>query len=134
MESPYPPLPEQMNKTNNKMAVAAGALGIGGVFLSLIGIVLGVISQELLAAIPVCSGIGILMGIVGLILGIIALVQLKRNPAQKGKGLAITGVVLGGIAVILICLSPVWVVSALLILGPVVGNVFTQINSSLMMP
>ncbi len=38
---------------------------------------------------------GFLFGILGIIFGIIALSQIKKDPSQKGKGLAIAGIIIG---------------------------------------
>ena len=128
LQTPLPPPPVQ---AYNKLAIASGALGISSVVISLIGLLINLLVR---GAVLACCGIAILATIVGLVLGIIALVQIKNNPGQKGKALAIIGVVFGGIGVVLLCLAPVLVTSVLLILGPVVGNVFTKINSNLIAP
>ena len=44
---------------------------------------------------------GILVPIAGIILSIIALVQIKKDPNQKGKGLAIAGLTIGCVLLIL---------------------------------
>ncbi len=41
-------------------------------------------------------------GLVGLVLGIVGLVQINRNPPQRGKELAIVGIVLGGLATLIV--------------------------------
>ncbi|MEK6983983.1 MAG: DUF4190 domain-containing protein [Nanoarchaeota archaeon] len=38
---------------------------------------------------------------VGLILGIVSLVQIKNNPNQKGKGLAIAAIIISSIGILL---------------------------------
>ena len=128
MESPVAALPEQMDRKNNRLALAAGWLGIGSVVSFLIGFGIGFV---ILPASFVCQGVAVVACLAGLILGIIGLVQIKNNPGQKGKGWAITGIVIGGLT---ICIAPVLVISTLLILGPAVGNVFSKINSSLVAP
>ncbi len=40
------------------------------------------------------------MGVVGLILSIVGLSQIKKDPSQGGKGLAIAGIVLGALGMI----------------------------------
>ena len=134
METPLPPLTEQPSQARNKLAIASGALGLGGVVITLIGLIISLVFSPMLPYFAICCGLSILLAIVGLVLGIIALTQIKHNPGQKGKGLAITGVVLGGIGVVLLCLSPVIVIAVLTIMGPVIGNVFSTINSSLTVP
>ena len=124
MESPLPPLPQQMQQKNNGLAIAAGWLGIGAIIMAVIGFVVQI-------AFPgnggLCSGLGVLAALVGFVLGIIGLVQISKNPGQKGKGMAITGIVVGALVA---CVAPV-VIAILLMLGPVIGNVFSGINSSL---
>jgi hypothetical protein len=124
MESPVPPLPEQMDQKNNRLAIAAGWCGFGAIVMAVIGFGVQI-------AIPgngaFCSGLGVLAALVGFILGIIGLVQIGKNPGQKGKGMAITGIVVGALVA---CVAPV-VIAVLLMLGPVIGNVFSSINSSL---
>lgn len=66
-------------KAHNSMAVAGlvtGALGI------------------------VCCGCGPLFAILGIVFSVIALSQIRENPDQGGKGVAIAGLVLGGIALL----------------------------------
>ena len=124
MESAVPPLPEHMEQKNNGLAIAAGWLGIGAIVMAVIGFVVQI-------AVPgngaLCSGLGVLAALVGFVLGIIGLVQIGKNPGQKGKGMAITGIVVGALVA---CVAPV-VIAMLLMLGPVIGNVFSGINSSL---
>ena len=128
METPLPHLPEQSGQKNNGLAVAAGWLGIGSIVMYLIG--LG-ISFVLPQAQVICQGTGGLAGLVGIILGIIGLVQINKNPGQKGKGWAITGIVIGGLV---ICIAPVLVITTLALLGPAIGNVFSKINGTLVAP
>jgi hypothetical protein len=124
MESSIPPLPEPMQQKNNRLAIAAGWLGIGAIVMAVIGFGLQI-------AVPgngaLCSGLGELAALVGFVLGIIGLVQISKNPGQKGKGMAITGIVVGALVA---CVAPV-VIAILLMLGPVIGNVFSGINNSL---
>jgi hypothetical protein len=40
------------------------------------------------------------MGLVGLILSIVGLSQIKKDPSQGGKGLAIAGIVLGALGIV----------------------------------
>jgi hypothetical protein len=124
MESSVPPLPDQMEKKNNGLAIAAGWLGIGAIVLAVIGFVVQIAAPGNGAF---CSGLGVLVALVGFVLGIIGLVQISKNPGQKGKGMAITGIVVGALVA---CVAPV-VIAMLLMLGPVIGNVFSSINSSL---
>ncbi len=42
-----------------------------------------------------------IIAIVAIIFGVLALSQIKKNPAQKGKGLAIAGIILGAGGVII---------------------------------
>lgn len=44
----------------------------------------------------------IILGPLALILGIVALSQIKKNPHEKGSGMAITGIVLGILALLLV--------------------------------
>jgi uncharacterized membrane protein len=125
MASSIPPLPEQMQQKNNGLAIAAGWLGIGAILMFLVGFVMAFVYPHVQV---VCQGIAVLACLSGLVLGIVALVQIKNNPGQKGKGMAIIGIVIGGLT---ICAAPVLVIATLMILGPVIGNVFSKINSSL---
>ena len=124
MESPLPALPEPMQSKNNGLAMAAGWLGIGAIVMAVVGFVVQIAAPGNGAF---CSGLGVLAALVGLVLGIIGLVQISKNPAQKGKGMAIMGIVVGALVA---CVAPV-VIAVLLMLGPVIGNVFSSINSSL---
>jgi FtsH-binding integral membrane protein len=124
MESPVPPLPEQIEHKNNGLAIAAGWLGIGAIVSIIIGIAVNLAASGIGG---ICAGLGALAGLVGFILGIIGLVQINKNPGQQGKGMAITGIVIGALG---ICLVPV-AIAFLATLGPVIGNVFSGINNSL---
>ncbi len=130
MEVQIPPVVSSP-PARNKLGLAAGLLGIGSVAVGLIGLLSNLAIPGFLFLL--CSGLGILMDLTGLVLGIVALVQIRKNPGQTGKGWAITGIVFGALAVILLVLSPVLVIAILALLGPAIGNVFSQINSSLMM-
>lgn len=46
-----------------------------------------------------------IIGPVSIILGIIGLSQIKKNPAQRGKGFAIAGIVLGSLALVMMIVS-----------------------------
>ncbi|HTX91518.1 MAG TPA: DUF4190 domain-containing protein [Anaerolineales bacterium] len=132
METPLPPLNESpVVMKNNNLAIAAGWCGLGGLALSLVGLLINFLVP---GTVLVCCGIAILGALVGLVLGIIALVQLKNNPGQKGKNMAIVGIVLGAIALVILCISPFLVTAILTLLGPVIGNVFSKINNSLIAP
>ena len=124
MESPVPPLPEQGEQKNNGLAIAAGWCGIGAIVMAVIGFVVQIASPGNGAF---CSGLGVLAALVGFVLGIIGLVQISKNPAQKGKGMAITGITVGALVA---CVAPV-VIAVLMMLGPVIGNVFSGINNGL---
>jgi uncharacterized membrane protein len=63
----------QPQKTTNGMAIASFVLGIVGL--------------------GTCS----VTSILGLILGIVALSQLKKNPNETGKGLAIAGIIISSL-------------------------------------
>lgn len=56
---------------------------------------------NVLAILGLIFGIIIPFQIVGIILSIIALVQIKKNPNQKGKGLAMAGLIIGCVLIIL---------------------------------
>jgi hypothetical protein len=124
---PYSPVPPQ-EQISNPLAIAAGSCGIGSIGVIVFGVAL---TASIPSVAMICNGLGVIACLVGLVLGIVALVQINHNPGQKGKGWAITGIVIGGIT---ICVGPVVVISILMILGPIIGNVFTKINSSLMVP
>jgi hypothetical protein len=128
METPLPPLPDQPVQKNNGLALAAGWLGIGSIVMFLLGLGIGFVYPQVTF---VCQTVAVLACLTGIILGIVGLVQIKNNPGQKGKGMAITGIVIGGLVV---CAAPVIVITTLLILGPVIGNVFSKINSNLVVP
>ena len=124
MENPIQP---DVRK-NNPLCLTAGILAIGSLVISLIGLL---INFFLPGTVLILCGVGLLMNLVALILGIIGLVQLKKNPGQKGKGLAITGIVFSAIAVVLICLTPILLTTILALLGPYISNVFSEINTGL---
>ncbi len=130
METPLPPDLTQPSGTN-KLGLTAGILGIASVVVGLIGFLTNFVIPGFLFIL--CSGLGILMDLTALVLGIIALTQIKKNPGQAGKGWAITGIVFGALAILLICVSPFLITTILVILGPVIGNVFSKINSSLLL-
>ncbi len=130
MEAQVTPVVPTSSATN-KLGLTAGLLGIGSVVVGLIGLLSNLVIPGFLFLL--CSGLGILMDLAGLVLGIVALVQIKKTPGQTGKGWAITGIVFGALAVILLVVSPVLVIAILTLLGPAIGNVFSKINSSLMM-
>jgi hypothetical protein len=132
METPLPPLNEQPVVKNNSLAIAAGWCGIGSVAVSLLSILIVAIAKA--PALTICCGVAWLAALVGLVLGIVALVQMKNNPGQKGKGMAITGIVIGGLALLMACIAPFLIVPVLALLGPVIGNTFSKINSNLIVP
>jgi hypothetical protein len=100
MQPSIPALPELEKQEKNGLAVTAGWLGIVGVILYLIGLAITLSSPGFAKFFPTAA---MLACMAGLILGIIGLVQIRRNPAQKGKGWAITGIVIG---VVLLCIAP----------------------------
>lgn len=71
--------------------------------------VLGIIAI-LLACVPYCNYIGIILAIVGLILGIVDAV--KKSKTGESKGMAVTGIVLSAITLVI---AIAWIV--LLICG-----------------
>ena len=71
--------PNNTGSQTNGMAIASMVLGIAGWAL--------------------CAGGGI-GSIVGLILGIVALNQIKKNPNQQGKGMAIAGIILNSLCLL----------------------------------
>ena len=79
--STHSPIPEERytGSQTNGMAIASMVLGIAGWVL--------------------CAGGGI-GSIVGLILGIVALNQIKKNPNQEGKGMAIAGIILNSLCLL----------------------------------
>jgi hypothetical protein len=75
----YPP---QAGPKTNGLAIAALVCGVGGLFG-------GFITCGLLA--PAV--------IVGLVLGHVALTQIKRDPQQQGRGMALAGVIIGWVTI-----------------------------------
>jgi len=127
METPLSPLPpvEQPEQKNNRVALAAGACGIGSIVAQLLGFGLATIDRSIQS---LCNGIGGIAWLAGIVLGIIGLIQISRHPGQKGRGWAITGI---GMGILRICIGTV---VSLLLLSPVIGTVSTKISSTLIAP
>ena len=127
METPVTPPPpiEQPEQTNNRVALAAGACGIGSIVAQLLGFGVAAIDPSIVG---LCNGIGGIAWLAGIILGIVGLIQISRHPGQKGRGWAITGI---GMGILRICIVTV---TSLLILNPVIGIVSTKISSTLIAP
>ena len=127
METPLAPLPpvEPPVHVNNRLAVAAGACGIGSIVAQLLGLGLAAVDSSILS---ICYGIGGLAWLLGIVLGIAGLVQISRHPNQKGKGWAITGI---GLGILRICIV---VVSVLFLAGPSISTVSTRISATLTAP
>ena len=64
--------------------------------LAIVALVLGILSLP-----GVCCCYSLPFSIPGIVVGIIALTQINKNPAQDGKGLAITGLVLCVLGILL---------------------------------
>ena len=129
MENQTPSIPEQTTPMrSNRLAVIAGWLGIGSVAFFLIGLAIAFASPASTFR-TVCMGIAGWAAIIGFILGIVGLIQIRRNPGQMGKGMAITGIVIGAL---FLCVGPILI--SLLLITPVVGTVSTQISSTLVAP
>jgi hypothetical protein len=109
MQPSNPPLPEQVGKKNNGLAVTAGWLAIIAVILYLTGLAITLTSPGFARFFPTAA---MLACMACFILGIVGLVQINRNPGQKGKGWAVTGIVVGSI---LLCIVPFFSILALLV-------------------
>ena len=133
METPLP-APAQPGQKTNGLALTAGILGIGSIVVSLLGFLLNFVLPVI--GLGCGCGLGLLMAIVGLILGFIGQAQIKNRPGEKGKGMAVTGIVIGILTILTACVLTILVVVggpiALTIFGPVIGNVFSEINSQLL--
>jgi hypothetical protein len=129
MEPPLAPPPsiEKPEQKNNSTALAAGACGIGSIVAQLLGSGLAAIDPSIAG---ICNGIGGIAWLAGIILGIIGLIQISRNPGQKGKGWAIAGI---GIGILRICIIVVMTLS-LIPINPFVGQISTKISSTLTAP
>lgn len=67
--------------------------------LAIISLVFGIVG---LAGCVCCGGVGgIIVGLPTVVLGVIAWNQIKQNPGEKGKELAMIGIVLGLIEIVL---------------------------------
>lgn len=129
---PLPP-PVEARPKNNTMATISLIAGIVGVLSSCIGPFVVTLFLPVLAVF--CVGGGGLLGIASLVTGIIGTSQINKSAgAQKGKGMAIAGIVLGAINILIPCALVVFMPVLLAFLGPVIGDVFSQINSSLVVP
>lgn len=139
MESSEQPLPgeapaflagEAVQKTNS-LALISLIGGILGFLSSCLGSFITLFIFPVLA--PFCLGGGGLLGIAGLVTGIIATNQLKTG-AEKGRGMAVAGIILGALDLLISCLLILLVPVLLVMLGPWVGEVFSEINSGLVVP
>ncbi len=129
MENQTPAVPGQTPPMhNNRLAVVAGWLGIGSVVFTLIGLVIAFASPGSSFR-TICLGTAGWAAIIGFILGIIGLIQIRRNPGQAGKGMAITGIVIGAL---FLCVGPI--VLTLLLLTPAISTISTQISPTLAVP
>ena len=130
---PEPLPPVEAGPKNNTMAIISLVAGIVGILSSCVGPFVVTFFLPILAVF--CVGGGGLLGIASLVTGIIGATQIKKSAgAEKGKGMAITGIVLGAINIIIPCALVALMPVLLAILGPVIGDVFSQINSSLVVP
>jgi hypothetical protein len=77
------PLHEMEGDKNNRMAVAGFACSVAGIL---------------------CCAVGVL-SIVGIILSSIGLSQIRQNPRQGGKGLAVAGIIIGILGLILVAVG-----------------------------
>jgi hypothetical protein len=62
--------------------------------MSIASMVLGIVSN-------LCCWAFFLPAVLALIFGFVSINQIKRNPAQKGRGMAIAGIALGGVSILL---------------------------------
>lgn len=115
MTEQFPPVNPTSVPTGDKKGLAIASLVLGILSLCLIWI-------------PYVGWLGLIGTIIGLILGIMGL-------KSSGKGMAIAGIIICTFAFILGMLNLVIFGSFLLLLGgPSIGDVFSQINSELVVP
>jgi hypothetical protein len=89
---PVPPLPSSAPTTQtqkqNRMAIASFVCGLLSILLCC------------------CCG-GFPFNILGVVFGIIGLNQIKSDPTQSGKGMAIAGIILGGFSLLMMAFSTI---------------------------
>ncbi|MFH1867051.1 MAG: hypothetical protein ABIJ81_03140 [Patescibacteria group bacterium] len=69
---------------------------------AIIGFIVTLISPLFIFINPVLAALPVL---VGLIFSIIGLIQTKRNPQMKGKGLAVAGIIIAIVVIVLIVVN-----------------------------
>jgi Domain of unknown function (DUF4190)/GYF domain 2 len=83
----------------------------------------------------VCGCLGfflsLLASIPAIVLGHMALQEIKRNPAIKGRGMAVAGTILGYIFTLLLPIISIVAISVLIALGNQVKGTFDTINAQL---
>lgn len=97
------------SKSTNVVSILSFISGLlGPIFTYLIGIHDGL-------AISTGGYMVLLLGALALIFGVSAIVQVNRNSAQKGKGLAVVGLILGLLSIGLVIVQ-------ILVIGPYIQN------------
>lgn len=99
---------------------ASGAQTRSG--LAIAGMVIGIVSA-VCSPMPFVNNFIFFLAIVGLVLSIIGLRGVAKNPARKGKGMAIAGIILSAVAIILVLASQAFY-------GAVLDEVSDQLNES----
>lgn len=99
---------------------ASGAQTRSG--LAIAGMVIGIVSLAC-SPIPIVNNVVFFVAIVGLVLSIIGLRGVAKNPARKGKGIAIAGIILSAVAIVL-------VLATQMLYGAVLDEVSDQLNES----